>query len=140
MSTISALRRATSAALLGTLLFAASGCAVLTPKTPEEQVSARADDFWKARISGDYAKAYSYATPAYRGVRTPRAYQLQFGSGAAIERAEVHKVVCAPQRCEVQMKLSVLPFLVGVKIPPIDTYVDEVWLLEDGQWWRFQDL
>lgn len=135
-----ALRRLTLAATLGAMLFAASGCAMLTPKTPEQQVGVRAGEYWKARVAGDYVKAYSFATPAYRKVRTAKAYQLQFGAGAAIEQSEVHKVVCAPQRCEVQMKLSVLPFLVGVKIPPIDTYVDEIWLLEDGQWWRFQDL
>lgn len=140
MTLPTALRRSISAALLGGALVAVTGCAMLSPKTPEQQVTARATQFWEARRAGDYPKAYSYATPAYRAVKTVVDYQRQFGAGVSIPAAEVSKVVCAPQKCDVQMKLSVLPFLVGVKIPPIDTYVNEIWLLEDGQWWRFQEL
>ena len=140
MNPITALRRSTHVALLGALLFAASGCAMLTPKTPEQQVSTRAADYWKSRQAGDFTKSYGYATPAYRSVKNVAAYQSQFGSGVAVKDSQVNKVVCAPQRCNVQMKLSVVPSLVGIKIGPIDMYVDEVWLLEDGQWWLFQEL
>lgn len=135
-----ALRRSASLAVLGALLFGMSGCAVLAPKTPEQQVAMRAAEYWKARQTGDFDKAYAYATPAYRKVKTAKVYQQQFGAGAAIKDSEVAKVACAPQRCEVQMRLSVLPILLGIKIRPIDAYVDEVWLLEDGQWWLFQEL
>ena len=27
----------------------------------------------------------------------------------------------------------------GLKLDTIVTYLDEVWLLEDGQWWHYQE-
>lgn len=140
MTPVSALRRSAGAALLGAAVLAASGCAMLAPKTPEQQVSARADDFWKARRAGDFEKAYAFSTPAYKKLKSTQDYKLQFGAGASVGSSEVNKVVCEPQRCDVQMKLSVTPALVGIKMKAIDTYLNEVWLLEDGQWWHFQDL
>ena len=140
MTPVNVLRRSTGAALLGAILLAVSGCAMLAPKTPEQQVSARATEFWTARRAGNYEKAYTYSAPAYRKLKSAQEYKLQFGAGVGVQSAEVNKVACEPQRCDVQMKLSVTPALVGIKIPAIDTYLNEVWLLEDGQWWHFQDL
>lgn len=140
MTLKTALSRSTGVALLGALLFSASGCAMLTPKTPEQQVSARAADFWNARRAGDFEKAYAFSTPAYRKLKSAQDYKMQFGAGAAVGASDVNKVVCEPQRCDVQMKLSVTPALVGLKMKAIDTYLNEVWLLEEGQWWHFQDL
>ncbi len=135
-----AIRRSVGTALLGAMLLAATGCAMLTPKTPEQQVSARATEYWAARRVGNYEKAYTYSAPAYRKLKSAQEYKLQYGAGVAVGSSEVNKVACEPQRCEVQMKLSVTPALVGLKIPAVDTYLNEVWLLEDGQWWHFQDL
>lgn len=140
MTSSTALRRSISVALLGVSLLAATGCAMLTPKTPEQQVSARATDYWNARRTGNFEKAYTYSTPAYRKTKSAKDYKQQFGGGADINNVGVHSVVCEPQRCEIRMRLSVTPALVGLKMAAIDTYLNEVWLLEDGQWWLFQGL
>lgn len=140
MTRFTALRRSTGIALLGALMVAASGCAMLSPKTPEQIVTSRATEFWDARRAGNFEKAYAFSTPAYRKLKTAQDYKLQFGSGVAVNSAEVNKVACEPQRCDVQMKLSVMPALMGIKMQAVDTYLNEVWLLEDGQWWHFQDL
>ncbi len=141
MAFTSSLRRSVGISMTAVLVAAVSGCAVLAPKTPEQQVSARAIEFWTARQVGNFDKAYAYGTPGFRKLKTAQEYKRLFGGGVVgVERVEVNKVVCEPQRCEVQMKLSVTPALVGIKLGAIDTYLNEVWLLEEGQWWRFQDL
>ena len=132
-------RRARAVALALSAL-ALTGCAALAPSTPETVVEKRATEYWNARRAGDFEKAYAFSTPAYRKIKSAQDYKLQFGAGVAVNSAEVNKVACEPQRCDVQMKLSVMPALMGLKMKPVDTYLNEVWLLEDGQWWHFQDL
>ena len=65
---------------------------------------------------------------------------MQFGTGAGVESAEITKVACEAEKCTSQVKLEVRPALVGLKVGTISTYLDEVWLLEDGQWWHYQEL
>ena len=123
---------------LGALLLA--GCAALGPSTPEQIVQQRATDYWKARIAGQVDNAYALSTPSYRKLRTSAQFKMQFGAGVSVERAEVTKVSCEAEKCTAQIKLDVKPALMGVKMGTIATYLDEVWLLEDGQWWHYQEL
>lgn len=126
--------------LLAGSAMALAGCAALAPATPEQAVTARSNAYWQARIKGDYASAYGYATPAYRKLHTAEQYRLQFGQGAALEGAEVVKVTCEPQKCVTRVKISAKPALAGLKVGTIATHLSETWLLEDGQWWLYQDL
>lgn len=127
-------------ALALSMLFVA-GCAFLPPSTPEGAVEARASEYWKARIASDYQKAWELSTPAYRSLKTKEQFRMQFGAGATIEAAAVHKVTCdSGEKCTARMKLSAKPALMGMNVGTIETYVDETWLLEDGKWWRHQDL
>lgn len=117
-----------------------AGCAAFGPATPEKQVQQRATEYWKARVAAQYEKAYALSTPSYRKLRTAEQFKLAFGAGANIQAAEVVKVNCEPEKCTAQMKLSVKPMIIGLNLSTIDTFVDETWLLEDGQWWHHQDL
>ena len=119
---------------------ALSGCAALSPSTPEQIVQKRATDYWKARVAGQVDKAYALSTPSYRKLRTPAQFKLQFGAGASVEEAKVTKVTCEAEKCTAQIRLGVKPALLGMKLGTISTHLDEVWLLEDGQWWHQQDL
>lgn len=115
------------------------GCATME-STPEQAVTKRANDYWAARASGDYAKAYQLLTPSYRKLRTQEQFRSQFGSGAAIKGGEVYKAECEPEKCTVRIKITASPALMNVKVGTISTFVDETWLLEDGRWWRHQGL
>lgn len=117
-----------------------AGCATMGASTPEAAVEQRAVAYWKARQAGQLDKVYALTPPSYRQVRTLDQFKMQFGAAAAVQGAEVTKVTCEPEKCVVRLKLSVTPALAGVKIANIDTYLDETWLLEDGQWWHHQDL
>ncbi len=130
---------------LGSLAFvcAASilgGCATLTPDTPEQAVQKRAVEHWQARIDGQLEKAYAFSTPAYRKLRNEAQFKSQFGGSASIETSEVSKVECDPEKCKVQMKLGVKPAITGISIGIVPIYIDEVWVLEEGNWWRYQDM
>lgn len=136
----STLLRRLFATSLAAATLALTGCAALAPVTPEKAVEKRALTYWKARIEGKYEQAYSLSAPAYRNVKSAEQFRSQFGAGANVVDAEVHKVDCEPQKCSAKMKLSVKPALINLKLDTMTVYLDEIWLLEDGQWWLHQDL
>lgn len=116
------------------------GCAALAPSTPEQVVQKRSTEYWEARMAGNYEKAYALSAPSYRKLRTEPQFRMQFGSGAGIERAEVNKVECEAERCRVQLKVGVTLALPGINLNTVDTYINEIWLLEEGQWWHYQEM
>lgn len=117
-----------------------SGCAALAPRTPEQIVQKRAADYWNARVAGQFDKAYVLSTPSYRKLRTEAQFNRQFGAGASFESAEVNKVECEPEKCMVQMKLGVKPAILGINLGTVPIFVNETWVLEEGNWWRYQDV
>lgn len=121
------------------VLFAA-GCASLGASKPEDAVKQRAEAYWKARAAGQVDKAYELTSPSYRKVHTFDQYKIQFGKGASIKGVSVIKVDCEAEKCTVRTKVEATPALMGVSVGTIATHLDEIWLLEDGQWWRHQDL
>ena len=122
------------------LTLALSGCASFAPQPPEKIVESRALQYWQARLKGDLAKAYTYASPAFRAARTFEQYKSRFGSGALIKEVEVYKVTCEALKCSARMQLTAQLNLPTIKIDSMNTYVDEVWVLEGGSWWRFEEL
>lgn len=122
---------------MGTLALA--GCAAFTPSTPEQTVQKRATEYWQARITGKFEKAYAFSTPAYRQLKTVDQFRLQFGPGVSVQGAEVVNVVCESQKCTARVKLNAQPVLVVAKLGTIPVYIDDIWLLEDGQWWHYQE-
>ncbi len=118
----------------------AAGCANLGSVKPEDAVKQRAENYWKARAAGQVDKAYALTSPSYRRVHTFDQFKMQFGNAAGIRGASVVKVDCEPEKCMVRTKVETTPALMGVSVGTIATHLDEIWLLEDGQWWRYQDI
>ena len=130
-------------ALRGLALIAAAvlaGCAAFAPETPEQIVEKRAAEYWKARVAGQVDKAYALSTPSYRKLRSEEQFKMRFGAGASVKSADVANVSCSAEKCTVKMKLGVQPALLRLNIGTVETYLDEIWLLEDGQWWHYQEL
>lgn len=40
----------------------------------------------------------------------------------------------------VQMKLGVKPAILGINLGTVPIFVNETWVLEEGNWWRYQDV
>ena len=119
---------------------AVSGCATFAPQPPEKVFESRAMKYWQARLDGNLEKAYTYAPPGFRAARTVDQYKSRFGSGAMIKEVEVYNVTCEPLKCTARMQLTAQLNLPMLNIGNMKTYVDEVWVLEDGSWWRFEEL
>jgi hypothetical protein len=126
------------AALVGVMLVA--GCAGLEPSKPEDIVTQRAKAFWNARAEGQVDKAYALTTPSYRKAHSVEQFKKQFGGTFALKGVEVVNVECEREKCTARTKIEVTPALMGINVGTIATHLDEIWLLEDGQWWRYQDL
>ena len=126
-----------AAALLA--LAVLGGCAAFEPKTPEQAVAERATQYWQARIQGDMGKAYSLLTPAYRAVRTEKQFIGAVGVGTGLKTAEVTKVTCEAEKCVAVLKLGAVPMIPGIKLGMLETYLDDTWLLDHGQWWRHEN-
>lgn len=120
-------------------LSALAGCAVLAPATPQEAVQKRAAEYWQARMNGKYEQAYALSTPSYRKLRTLDQFRLANGPSVAVESAEVVNVACEAQKCTARIKIGAKPAIPGLKLGTIPMYLDEIWLLEDGQWWHYQE-
>ncbi|MBU1354325.1 MAG: hypothetical protein KKB95_20885 [Gammaproteobacteria bacterium] len=118
---------------------ALAGCATMGNQTPEQQVEARAATYWKARASADAKTAYSLLAPAYRNLNSEQAFIRQHGAGANVKEAGVAKVSCESQeRCTASISLTAKPLVPGLNLPLVTAYLDDTWVLEEGQWWRFQ--
>ena len=137
---ITALGRRLALATLGLMCLAVVGCASLQP-APEETVRKLATQRWQALLAGKFDQAYEFATPAFRKLRTVDFYRTN-RSAVPVKwvSAEVLRVDCEPQRCAVKIKLITRPIMPGFNKLNLETGLDEVWILEDGQWWMFEKL
>ncbi|MPM44352.1 hypothetical protein SDC9_91030 [bioreactor metagenome] len=120
-----------------------SGCATFGTSTPEKAVEARANARWASWVKRDYAEAYKYNTPGYRATVPVDKFVSLRGKDVRILKGEVNKVTCdKPDHCVARVELTAASALMTRYNFPkqIVTYVDEIWLLEDGQWWIFEPL
>lgn len=107
----------------------------------ETKVSQRASERWKALVAGEFSKAYVYSTPGYREIVTVDGFRGRFGSAVVWVGAEVVSVICPePVKCNAVIRLEYKPLKGGRSGTPLNTHIDETWLLEGGQWWVFQPL
>lgn len=123
---------------LAAAALALAGCASLGPATPERTVQERATTFWQARLKGDLPAAYALLTPAYRGLRSQDDYARANGKQVTIEKVKVTKVSCEKDKCLATLAMTSKPMIPGMTLPEITNYMDDTWVLDDGQWWRFQ--
>lgn len=118
----------------------ASGCAT-GPATPEDAVRARAQARWDALIGGKLEQAYGYLSPASRALVPFERWRAGIGGMATWKGAKVFSVKCGhPDRCTATIKVTYEPVLRRSALGTIETSVEEVWLLDAGQWWLPQGL
>ncbi len=130
-------RAALFAAALGASLWLA-GCAALGPQTPEAVITQRAEARWAYLIGGEFEKAWDLTQPGFRAVVKRDQYARRFGSGGSWTGAQVHDVKCEAERCTVRVRVAAkvtTPPFVGQEVV---TYLEEVWVRDEGQWWFFQ--
>lgn len=138
---ISALGRRLALATLGLMTLAVVGCASLQP-APEETVRKLATQRWQTLLAGKFDQAYEFATPGFRKLRTVDFYRTN-RSAVPVKwvSAEVLRVDCEPARCKVTVKVVSEPRVPGFrKLLNLESGIEEVWVLEDGQWWMFEKL
>lgn len=127
------------ASICATVTLAA--CSTMTPANPEDQVKLRANARWKYMVAKEFDKAYPYSTPAFRQVVSPDSFRGRFGPAVVWVSAEVASVKCPePEKCIANIRLEYTPLMMRSKGAVFNTYFEETWLLEDGQWWIFQNL
>ena len=132
--------RRVALAILAAGALALGGCAALTPKTPEQTVTERAEARWGALVKGDFDQAWTYPQPGFRAIVTQQDYRKRFGAAGQWRGAQVHKVECEAARCTVRVRLTTRFLMPPFNKQDVVGAVDEVWVREDGQWWFYQAL
>ncbi|MBF5004016.1 hypothetical protein [Diaphorobacter caeni] len=128
---------------LGVAVALLAGCASFGGGSPEAAVKARANARWAALIKGDQNAAYQYNTPGFRATVPPEKFVERRGKDVRVLEGEAVKVTCpTADKCDVQIRLAATAAAMFRQNFPkqVVTYIDETWLLEDGQWWIFEKL
>jgi hypothetical protein len=114
-----------------------AGCAGKMGLSLEEQVTAKANEYWAAMIAADYEKAYALLAPGYR-IRVPaEVYRKRFEGKTTFHDAKVSKITCEAEDCDL---------LVDTKqtihaIPPFNFDLEQAgswkqkWIYSDKGWW-----
>ena len=122
--------------LIVVVLVLSAGCANESPsagakgQSAEQLVTIRAQARWDALRAAQYDKAYAFISPTTRQTLPAEVYRGRI-SGASWLGAQVVKVVCEPEICDVSIKLEyyVLPNLKDTQV------VEEKWISDSGNWW-----
>lgn len=125
-----------SAVVMGVLL---TGCAALQPASPEEAVTKRADQRWKALMAADWAKAYSFLTPAFRSTMSVERYRERFVGVPRWTNVTVKSAKCEPEKCTVVVRIEA-EYGARSGIQTLSTDVPETWLQEDGTWYKYEAM
>jgi hypothetical protein len=133
-----ALRTAVLALFVAAL---AAGCSSIGfGPSAEDVVRERAQARWNALVERDWKTAYPFLTPGYRAIVPLKRYGNQFSGPLQWEGAKVHEVKCEETRCTVNMEITFRMMVPGHTDRVSSTFVDEVWVLEEGQWYKFEAL
>ena len=112
--------------------------ACATTAVPESKIEDRVMARWDALLSDDLAGAYEYLSPGYRSSVSSNQYQrslllkkVQWTS------AEYKSSACEESVCKVGVLVgfAIYGALRGVKSFKGVDYVEESWVLVDGQWY-----
>jgi hypothetical protein len=121
----------------------ATGCAGWrgADEPPELVVRQLATQRWQALLAADFDKAYSFAVPGYRKIKSLEHYKSN-RQGAPVKwlSAEVLRVECEQERCKVVVQLESKPILPFVFRGNLSSGIDEVWVYEDRRWWVLETL
>lgn len=135
-------RRSLLLVVISAISALATGCAstATTPENAEEIVLQRSQARWNALLARDFAAAYAFATPAYRAVVPLERYGNQFTGPVQWESAKAHSAKCEEARCVVHVEMAFRLMLPGHMQRKDSTFFDETWVLENGQWYKFEQL
>jgi hypothetical protein len=115
-----------------------AGCATQPLPTREEVVATRALARWQAQIAGDFEKVYGYLSPASRALMPYTVWRGGIRGFTAWKSAEVVSVTCeTSEKCIARVKVVHQPMMLRRSLGSIDSAVDEIWLLDGGEWWLF---
>ena len=123
---------------MGAILLALlSACATVAP-TQDDIIAERAQARWDALEARDYAKAYSYYSPAYRSRSTAVDLEIK----VRMQRvkwlgAKYVSHSCSGDVCTVDVDLK---YQMAKPVPGVDSWgsvdrIQEQWIKVDGQWW-----
>jgi hypothetical protein len=133
------LRRSLCAGVVSLVVLAAAGCASIGGSGAAEDVALqRAQARWDALVERDWKGAYQYLVPAYRELVPLKRYADQFAGPVRWEGAKAHSAKCEEARCTVKVEISYRMMVPGHADRLSSTFVDEVWVLEGGQWYKFE--
>ncbi len=121
--------------------FVLSACSTVATGTPQEQVNQRATERWKLLLAKKFEAVYAYTTPGFRALVDSETYRNRFGASGTWVDAQVVRVDCPePVKCRVIVRLDVKSFSGASFGDKFSSHLDEVWLLESGQWYIFQEV
>lgn len=113
-----------------------AGCSSFATREPEVDVRERAQARWDALVTGNWEKAYSFATPAYRKAVDLFGFRGRSAPAAKLKSADVVSAKCKDATCDVTMRIGFAPLQRGY--PETFTDLEERWILEAGEWWRYE--
>ena len=118
---------------------ALSGCAALAPAAPEQQVQKRAEQRWQALKDAQWDKAYAFVSPSFRATTSAERYRERFVGVPKWTEVKVLNVACEPEKCIATIRIEAL-YGDRSGLKTLSTDMPETWLLEDGQWWKYESL
>jgi hypothetical protein len=101
-----------------------------SPEQKAASVRERAESRWQALIRDDIPVAYGYLSPATRDVVTVDQYKAKTARGT-FRAVKVDSVQCEAELCKVKVYVT----YDRARMKGVVTPLDEVWILERGQFW-----
>jgi hypothetical protein len=102
----------------------------LTPEQQAEIVKKRFQERWDAMIARDYAKAYTYLSPATRALMSEAQFINRFSKGN-FKKAEQPEVKCEEDVCTIRFLLT----YDHARMKGIEASTGEKWFFRDGEAW-----
>ncbi|UTF59839.1 hypothetical protein [Gilvimarinus sp. DA14] len=116
------------------LFVGVTGCALLEPKSDEEVVAQRAQEWSNALLEQDYSSAYAYTSPGFKSRESARKYTKRYAGSGIWINTNVEKVACEVDTCEVVVKVR---YKIQKQNLTASTLLTEKWVKVDGDWWLY---
>lgn len=126
-----------AAAALSVLTLA--GCAALAPATSETQVTARAEQRWKALMASDWKTVHSFLTPAFGATMPAERYRERFVGVPRWKNVSVRSAKCEGEKCTVVVRIE-SEYGARSGMQTLSTDAPETWIKEDGQWYKYENM
>ncbi|MDY0205315.1 MAG: hypothetical protein RBR82_01680 [Pseudomonas sp.] len=123
------------------IVLSMSACAVMQPKTTEENVLKLAEKRQTALLAQDFKKAYKYMSPGYRELNTVENLMSDYAGVYSWKSSDVLNATCDDGVCRVNVKVFVdiglmqsaaTPDQERVLVPRVNR---ETWIKLDNKWW-----